>query len=649
MNTVYYLGKKVRRLGSKNGFTIAELIIVIVVIGILASVTIVGYGSWKNSTLSAAVKSDLNGVASAMEDYRNFNNGYPSSIPNTFTPSSSVTLTIDPSGSATSYCIDGVSDEDPTITFYVASSKKDQGAIQGTCADLTVVAIPSAPNNLVVTSFVGNSVSLSWDAVAGADNYTAQCAYDAAFINNLQQSTQSSTSTSLSGFTPSSIYCRAKAINDAGSSGWSPIISSDASLVNGLVAWYPFNGNAKDVTGNGNNGVVSGASLTYGIEGTTNSAYSFDGVNDYIELPSDELTSYGAFTISAWAKIVNGPSAANGIGYILHRSVDVSMGTSIYWIAAVTNGSLYYGGGASSYGTGGFSNVVADTSTWRLVTLTYDGNVERIYVDGSEKNSYTVGAVTNNSSNNKIGIGGTPHNPSYRPAKGSIDDVRIYNRALSASEVGGLYDAYAPQSTLNGLAGWWPLNGNVVDASGNGNSGSVSGATLTTGQNSQSNSAYAFNGLSQNVQLPATHNVSYGTVSLWVKPSPTQPTANYFIFSNPESGTNSRVYIRTNSDGTAIIGALGNGTTIASTSTTSNTWHHVVVTWSGTNSGMYLDGVNVTTASVFNGLTSRYATTFLGCINSNAECFSGSIDDVRVYDRVISSGEVSYLYGLGAK
>jgi len=213
--------------------------VVIVVIGILASVTIVGYGSWKNSTLAAAVKSDLNGAVSAMEDYKNFNDGYPGTIPNTFVPSSSVSLTVDASSSATKYCINGVSNENSSITYYVASETKDQGALVGTCASRPNQLAPSTPTGLSVSSITGVSVSLSWTASANSPtSYTAQCASDASFVFDLRSSDSAVTNTSIGGLTPSTtIFCRVKAANNFGNSAWTTAISANTNstmVLNGL-------------------------------------------------------------------------------------------------------------------------------------------------------------------------------------------------------------------------------------------------------------------------------------------------------------------------------------------------------------------------------------------------------------------------------
>lgn len=222
---------------TKSGFTIVELLIVIAVIGVLATITVVGYGSWKRSAMTAVVKSDLNNVASAMEDYRNFNNGYPTTLPTTFSASEGVTLTMYAGGTATSYCIDGVSTEDPTIEFYIASETKDQGALEGTCGPSQ--GIPSVPTGLVVTSSTSTSVILSWTASTNYPlSYTAQCASDAAFIFDLRTSESPVATTSIGNLTPNTtIYCRVKALNNSGNSDWTATISSATSSIlvtNGL-------------------------------------------------------------------------------------------------------------------------------------------------------------------------------------------------------------------------------------------------------------------------------------------------------------------------------------------------------------------------------------------------------------------------------
>jgi len=116
----------------KNGFTIVELIVVIAIIGIIASIVIVSYGNWKTKVVETQIKSDLNGISSAMKNFQTFNNSYPSSLPSSFTPSKDVLLTLHDS-SATAYCIDATSAENSSINYYIDSENYTSGAQSGTC------------------------------------------------------------------------------------------------------------------------------------------------------------------------------------------------------------------------------------------------------------------------------------------------------------------------------------------------------------------------------------------------------------------------------------------------------------------------------------------------------------------------------------
>jgi prepilin-type N-terminal cleavage/methylation domain-containing protein len=115
-----------------KGFTIVELGVVIVVIGILATITTLGYTSWQQSINSTQVKSDLSGVAAAMENARTFGDIYPSAIPANFTASDGVDLAIF-SSDASTFCVDGYYTTDPTNTYYIDQDTIRLGAQEGTC------------------------------------------------------------------------------------------------------------------------------------------------------------------------------------------------------------------------------------------------------------------------------------------------------------------------------------------------------------------------------------------------------------------------------------------------------------------------------------------------------------------------------------
>lgn len=107
----------------KNGFTIVELLVVIAVIGLLATLTIFAFGSWRARTAKTEVQNDLRNSNSAANNYRTFNNVFPdaSTFVTIYTPSRNVTLTYTLRSGNASYCLKGQSTAEPTVIWYVDS------------------------------------------------------------------------------------------------------------------------------------------------------------------------------------------------------------------------------------------------------------------------------------------------------------------------------------------------------------------------------------------------------------------------------------------------------------------------------------------------------------------------------------------------
>ena len=210
--------------------------------------------------------------------------------------------------------------------------------------------------------------------------------------------------------------------------------SAQAWLTNGLVAYYPFNGNANDESGNGNNGTVYGAALTTDKFGNSNSAYYFDGVSAYVSANLGTVNYY-PLTFSVWFQSTDVNSETRGI---------VSIPAGICWCSGarlgLENGKVE-GGSQGGFGPQDlFSSFCADTS-WHHALVSCDSSgLNKLYLDGilvsmSQRNPTNPLAT---SAPLQIGreliTGGD-----LRNIRGRIDNVRIYNRALSSNEVAQIY------------------------------------------------------------------------------------------------------------------------------------------------------------------------------------------------------------------
>lgn len=208
----------------------------------------------------------------------------------------------------------------------------------------------------------------------------------------------------------------------------------------GLVAYYPFNGNANDETENDNNGIVNGATLTTDRFGVAAKAYAFDGINDKISSNVGSSFYSEHKTISFWAKI-------SGSGIDNPRMVGVGPAGSPYQYY-----SLILEGTASPRRIWFFSSnsleqsfsatSVADNSGWHNYQVTFDGHKVKVFIDGVlDKETNTTGSLAN-FSNAVLQIGSSDNG--LDPFQGSLDELRIYNRALSDAEVQAIYNAEKP-------------------------------------------------------------------------------------------------------------------------------------------------------------------------------------------------------------
>jgi hypothetical protein len=216
----------------------------------------------------------------------------------------------------------------------------------------------------------------------------------------------------------------------------------------GLVAYYPFNGNADDETGYGNNGVVNGATLTTDRFGKADKAYAFDGIDDMIRVTQNaNLNAITKTTISFWANHNQVTRTTDGFDWQAYISKD----TFGKWFSSMlcTNPAGCGGEQPLTFYTPGLSKTdtrynwsTVSPNVWCYITLSNDGTTSKIYVNGIiVKSENVTGSITTNISDLILGRCLTG---SLYPLDGKLDDVRIYNRALSDAEVTALYNAEKP-------------------------------------------------------------------------------------------------------------------------------------------------------------------------------------------------------------
>ena len=239
--------------------------------------------------------------------------------------------------------------------------------------------------------------------------------------------------------------------------GWSSGASAlpvNNPVTSGLIAAYEFSGDADDSSGSGNDGVVHGATLTTDRFGNTNSAYLFDGDTDRIEISPVFSGDQDPVTFSAWVNIEEtGGSIYGGFTYY---------GETRNFFKAYASGALtfdqYHPAGGGIDVEVGLENYVQQ---WAHVVLTKESNVVSGYLNGAFINSVSHTETYSGPSSTMAALGNRFNYFSGgwgdRNFDGTMDDVYIYDRALSPAEVQTLYSAVPEPSTALllglGLAG----------------------------------------------------------------------------------------------------------------------------------------------------------------------------------------------------
>lgn len=561
--------------------------------------------------------------------------------------------------------------------------KSSGGTIQNT--------VPTAPSNLSVSSANGIT-TLTWNAASDNQTNANALTYNvrigttpggSEIVNALSNKAtgfrrlvgNGNSGTNLKyiikGLAIGTYYWSVQAIDQAYAGGsfateasFTLPLSNQSTINNGLVAWYPFNSNANDASGNGNNGTVNGSALTTDRFGNANSAYSFNGTNNFIEIPNSSSLdlSTNIYSISFWMKSTY-PTTKQCQFITKYSGIGTTTNGLMFVLNNSTNGnSLQYMYQSTAGGWGSAQTPVANlpqSGSWVHVLITTNNGYDKLYVNGllvssnTTKHSYKYGANTNSL---RLGVGPTQNTGNY--FNGSLDDIRIYNRELSQSESNTLYNETQTGDITTGLVAYYPFNGSGNDASGNGNNGTVYGATLTTDRFGNANSAFGFNGTSNYIQVADANSLDFGnttsfTISCWIKTTGTDGNFHGIVTKSTITPTTELGW-QLGSQNNVIQNEFGGGTTVANFHgnilINNNNWHLItyIVNRNTNNASYYVDGIldNSLNSSNFSLNISNSRPMYFGADRQLGApyFFQGSIDDIRIYNRVLSQSEVTALY-----
>ena len=410
----------------------------------------------------------------------------------------------------------------------------------------------------------------------------------------------------------------------------------------GPIVSYPFTGNANDAIST-NHGTVNGATLTTDRFGNANSAYSFDGVNDYIEVADNNLIDLSTnFTISAWIF----PTVNSAIGTIINKEYS-------YEISRHPDGTIQYA--LSANGTGSDwawvnTNLVAPLNTWSYITFVKSGSNVQVYLNAVNgyTNSSQPATLASNTSNLRIG----ERTFTSEVFHGKLDDIKIYNTALSPSQVLNEYN-----TSSNNLVAYYPFNANANDTIGT-NHGTVNGATLTADRFGNANSAYSFDGIDDFIELG---NINFAnndyTISFWVNLNSTTTDNTVFSGANPSVLTNTFILSELNNGVGRFLhrnpaGNIGGVDLSGVQSFPSNSWKFVSCVKQGSTLSYYVNGVldnSVTNVAATNISSAIFVE--LGRLRNGANSFirylNGKLDEVKIYNTALSASQVAAEYTPG--
>lgn len=410
------------------------------------------------------------------------------------------------------------------------------------------------------------------------------------------------------------------------------------------------------------NGVADTA--TASVDGLVSKAFTFAGYGsgDYVDCGAITEVLSGTKSISVWYKAAD---LDDTVYLVCNIDTGYTSDPPGYFIAVSSAGAIVIGWGDSGgdqIGTAAGRVVIGE---WVHIVATFTGATGQIYVNGTLRASGDIGTET--AETNKTRISGRwtgADSGSTYEASGVIDNVAIFNRALTAADVTILYNAKSDYDAAECVAHWklddYAADTDVLDSSGNSNDGTLIGGKNTNAVNVSGKVSDAFildgsvdyvncgnilpngtNDFSISVWFKTTNSdsLTYSESGLVTRKDTTSGDHDGYTLSAPSG----RVYFRLadGADHEDCISPLGYN---------DGQWHHAVaVADRGTDMRVYVDGdlVQTTPETTLGDIEWSGGPLYLGNTPGSAHHFDGTIDNVMMFERALTTDDIDFLYNSG--
>ncbi len=391
--------------------------------------------------------------------------------------------------------------------------------------------------------------------------------------------------------------------------------NAQVNLRNGLVAYYPFDGDALDHSGNNKHLNISGAILSTDTFNSPLSAYAFNGSSSSMISSGPVNFGTNSFTISAWLK-----TSQVGTAYFLTGGT-----TFRSWMSDGATGGITMISGATQTASGNG----ATPNAWTHYLATFNGTTLNIYLNGVLKGTAGYNLANLGSMTLQLGkLGSNYYN-------GKLDEMAFYNRVVNASEINALYNRniIMPVDIKTDLIAYYPFNANAYDYSGNGNHLSQMSCSPVADVNGTPHSAYSLNGSTSKIfGNSLSVNSNKVSISCWIKSK--QLGQVWFL-----AGGNFNLYTKDSS--LAGMSVSTPSTNSAATAANLTGWTHLVGVYDSLNIKIYINGV--LRNSVYHpGAGFGAFPLVIGEFNNIY--WAGAIDDLAIYKRALSSKDIEKLY-----